>query len=112
MKILIFGAGKMGSFFVDLLSFDHETAVYDIDPRRLRFMYNTLRFTSLNEIDDFAPELVINAVTLKYTLQVFETVHSAFAQGVHHQRHSLGENGLKGVLRSKRYALRFNPPHV
>lgn len=74
MKILILGAGKMGSFFVDLLSFDHETAVYDIDPRRLRFMYNTLRFTSLNEIDDFAPELVINAVTLKYTLQVFETV--------------------------------------
>ena len=24
MKILILGAGKMGSFFVDLLSFDHE----------------------------------------------------------------------------------------
>ena len=45
----------MGSFFVDLLSFDHETAVYDIDAKRLRFMYNTQRFTSLDEVDGFSP---------------------------------------------------------
>lgn len=74
MKILILGAGKMGSFFTDLLSFDHEVAVYDIDPKRLRFMYNTQRFTQLDEIDAFAPELVINAVSLKYTLDVFRQV--------------------------------------
>ena len=74
MKILILGAGKMGSFFVDLLSFEHETAVYDTDPKRLRFMYNTQRFTSLDEIDEFAPDMVINAVTLKYTLEVFRQV--------------------------------------
>lgn len=74
MRILVLGAGKMGSFFVDLLSFDHETAVYEIDARRLRFMYNTQRFTSLDEIDAFRPELVINAVTLKYTLDVFRQV--------------------------------------
>ncbi len=36
MKILILGAGKMGSFFTDLLSFDHEVAVYDPDPRKLQ----------------------------------------------------------------------------
>ena len=64
----------MGSFFVDLLSFDHETAVYEVNPQRLRFMYNTQRFTSMDEIDDFKPELVINAVTLKYTLSVFDEV--------------------------------------
>lgn len=74
MRILILGAGKMGSFFVDLLSFDHETAVYDVDPKRLRFMYNTQRFTKLEEIDEFRPEMVINAVTLKYTLSVFHEV--------------------------------------
>ena len=74
MKILILGAGKMGSFFVDLFSFDHETAVYDIDPKRLRFMYNTLRFTTMEEIEEFAPELVVNAVTLKYTLDTFRKV--------------------------------------
>ena len=74
MRILILGAGKMGSFFVDLRSFDHTTAVYDIDPRRLRFMYNTERFTTLDEVREFRPELVINAVTLKYTLDVFRQV--------------------------------------
>ncbi|MBR4552579.1 MAG: prephenate dehydrogenase [Bacteroidaceae bacterium] len=74
MKILILGAGKMGSFFVDLLSFEHETAIYDIDPKRLRFVYNTQRFTSLEEIDAFKPELCINCVTLKYTLDVFRQV--------------------------------------
>ncbi|MBQ7743066.1 MAG: prephenate dehydrogenase [Bacteroidaceae bacterium] len=74
MKILILGAGKMGSFFVDLLSFEHETAVFDIDAKRLRFMYNTQRFTSMDEIDAFQPDLVINAVTLKHTLDVFRQV--------------------------------------
>lgn len=74
MRILILGAGKMGSFFTDLLSFDHEVAVYDIDPKRMRFMYNTERFTSLDDIDGFDPELLINAVSLKYTLEVFDKV--------------------------------------
>ena len=74
MKILILGAGKMGAFFVDLLSFDHETAVYDIDPKRLRFMYNTQRFTTIEEIEQFQPELVINTVTLKHTINVFRSV--------------------------------------
>ena len=37
-------------------------------------MYNTQRFTSLDEIDIFEPELIINAVSLKYTLTVFEQV--------------------------------------
>ena len=74
MRILILGAGKMGSFFVDLLSFDHETAVYDTDPKRLRFMYNTQRFTRLEEIDAFRPEMVVNAVTLKATIPAFEKV--------------------------------------
>ncbi|MBR1593943.1 MAG: prephenate dehydrogenase [Alloprevotella sp.] len=71
MRILIIGAGKMGSFFADLLSFDHEVAVYDIDPRRLRFMYNTQRFTSFSEVDTFAPEMALNAVTLQHTVDTF-----------------------------------------
>lgn len=74
MKILILGAGKMGSFFTDVLSFDHECAVYDVDARKMRFLYNTQRFVSLDEIDSFKPELVINAVTLKYTIDVFRQV--------------------------------------
>ena len=64
----------MGSFFTDVLSFTHETAVYDVDPRRLRFVYNTFRFTTLDEIAEFRPELVINAATVKYTLDAFRQV--------------------------------------
>lgn len=68
------GAGKMGSFFIDLLSFDHEVGVYEKDPKRLRFTYNCQRFRTLDEVRDFKPELVINAVTVKYTVPAFEEV--------------------------------------
>ena len=64
----------MGSFFTDVLSFEHECAVYEIDAKRMRFLYNTQRFTTMQEIEEFQPELVINAVTLKYTLTVFDQV--------------------------------------
>ncbi len=74
MKILIIGAGKMGSFFCDILSFKHELAMYDTDPQRLRFTFNTQRFSSLDEIDAFAPDLVINAATVKYTIDAFNKV--------------------------------------
>ena len=74
MKILILGAGKMGLFFADLLAFDHDVAVYDTDPRRLRFTFNVRRFTSLDEVDAFAPDMVLNAATVKYTIEAFEAV--------------------------------------
>lgn len=74
MKILILGAGKMGSFFADVLSFDHEVAVLDIDPKRLRFVYNVVRLSKPEEVKDFNPEIVINAATVKYTIDAFEMV--------------------------------------
>ena len=74
LKILILGAGKMGSFFIDLLSFDHEVAVFERDAKRMRFTYNCQRFQTLEEIQEFQPELVINAVTVKYTIPAFEEV--------------------------------------
>lgn len=64
----------MGSFFADVLSFDHEVAVLDPDPQKLRFIYNTQRMTDATEVKDFAPELVINAATLKYTIPAFHNV--------------------------------------
>ncbi|MDH6303877.1 prephenate dehydrogenase [Parabacteroides sp. PF5-5] len=74
MKILILGAGKMGSFFTDLLSFDHEVAVLESNPKRMRFIYNALRMSSPEEIPAFAPELVINCVTLNHTIDAFKAV--------------------------------------
>lgn len=74
MKILVLGAGKMGSFFCDVLSFDHEVAVFDVDPKRMRFTYNCQRLSSLSEIASFDPELLINATTVKYTIAAFDQV--------------------------------------
>lgn len=74
MRILIIGAGKMGSFFSDLLSFKHSVAVFETNPQRLRFTYNVRRMSSPDEIVDFDPQLVINAATVKYTLEAFRMV--------------------------------------
>lgn len=74
MKILILGAGKMGSFFCDLLSFSHDVAVYDPDPQRLRFTFNCRRFASLEEVKDFEPDMVLNCATVKYTIDAFRRV--------------------------------------
>ena len=74
MKILILGAGKMGTFFCDLLSADHSVAVYDPNPEALRFTYGVERFSNLDEIDAFAPDLVINAATVRYTIDAFNRV--------------------------------------
>lgn len=76
MRILILGAGKMGSFFSDLLSFDHEVGIYDPDKQRLRFTFNARRFEKPEEIKEFSPELVINAATLKYVKDAFRDVMS------------------------------------
>ena len=64
----------MGSFFCDLLSSNHDVAVYDANPQRLLFSFMCRRFESLDEVDAFAPELMINCVTLKYTLDSFREV--------------------------------------
>lgn len=64
----------MGSFFSDLLSFDHEVAVYEPNPQKLRFMFNCQRFSSLEDVDKFDPDLVLNAATVKYTLEAFDAV--------------------------------------
>ncbi|MDD3480144.1 MAG: prephenate dehydrogenase/arogenate dehydrogenase family protein [Paludibacteraceae bacterium] len=74
MKILILGAGKMGTFLTDCLCIKHEVALFDTNPSRLRFVFNTQRFTQLEEIKAFEPEICINAVTLKYTISAFESV--------------------------------------
>lgn len=74
MRILILGAGKMGTFFSDLLSAEHRVGVFDLNPERLRFTFNVERFSDYEQIREFKPELVINAVTIKYTLDAFRKV--------------------------------------
>jgi prephenate dehydrogenase len=73
MRIQILGAGKMGSFFADVLSFEHEVAIFDTNPERLRFTYNCIRMSQPEEIADFQPEILINAATVQYTIEAFRS---------------------------------------
>lgn len=73
-KILILGAGKMGAWMVESLCLDHEVAVYDKDHNKMKYLFNSHRLMNYDEIRDFAPEMVINAVSLQYTVKVFEEV--------------------------------------
>lgn len=100
MKILILGAGKMGLFFADVLSFDHEVAIFDIDPQKLRFTYNIWRLTSLEEVQSFAPELVINAVTLKYTTEAFNNILPCLSETCILSDIASVKNGLEDFYRT------------
>lgn len=73
-KILIIGAGRMGAWFIDSLCLDYEVAVYDKDLSKLKYLFNCQRFTSYDEIKEFDPKLVINAVSLQHTVKAFQEV--------------------------------------
>jgi prephenate dehydrogenase len=74
MKILVLGAGKMGSWLIESLCLDYEVAAYDNDLTRLRYFFNTLKLVSFEEIREFNPDMVINAVNLETTIPVFKEI--------------------------------------
>ncbi len=74
MKILIVGAGKMGSWLIESLCLDYEVAAYDNDLTRLRYFFNTVKLVSTEEIREFDPDMVINAVNLEITIPVFREI--------------------------------------
>jgi prephenate dehydrogenase len=73
-KIVVMGAGKMGSWLVESLCLDYDVGVYDQDATRLKYFFNSHRFLKLDEIRDFQPDLLINAVSLHNTIRVFREV--------------------------------------
>jgi len=73
-KILVVGAGNMGSWLVEALCLDHEVGVYDVDKHQLKFFFNSHRFIKPEEITNFAPQLMINAVSLQHTIDAFEKI--------------------------------------
>lgn len=71
-RILIAGAGKMGSWMSETLCLDYEVGVFDTNPDSLKYLFNTYRFMEPEEIRAFKPQLVINAVGLKQTEKAFD----------------------------------------
>ncbi|MBN2485520.1 MAG: prephenate dehydrogenase [Bacteroidales bacterium] len=73
-KILVLGAGRMGAWFVDSLCLDYEVAVFDVDIKKLKYLFNCRRLTTYEEISEFGADMVINAVSLQLTVKVFNEV--------------------------------------
>ena len=74
MKIAILGAGHVGSWLAEVLSAEHEIAVYDSDESKMRKRYNIRPLKNLGEIREYNPALVINAVSLQHTVEAFQAV--------------------------------------
>ncbi len=72
MKIVVIGAGKMGSWLVESLCLDYEVGVYDLDKHKLKYFFNSHRFLTPEEIRSFEPDMLINAVSLNNTVQAFD----------------------------------------
>lgn len=74
MRIVVIGAGNMGSWFVESLCLDHEVGVYDIERNKLKYFFNSRKFMYFEEIHDYHPDIIINAVSLEHTIEVFKEV--------------------------------------
>lgn len=74
MKIVILGAGNMGAWLVESLCLDYEVGVYDKDKTKLKYLFNSHRLLTYDEIKAFSPDLLINAVSLEKTIPVFQEV--------------------------------------
>jgi prephenate dehydrogenase len=72
MRIAILGAGKMGSWFARVLAADHEVAIYDTDMTKLQNLEGVKELAMVEDIGQFNPELLLNAVNLQCTTTVFE----------------------------------------
>ncbi len=64
----------MGSWMAESLCLDYKVGIYDKDHSKLRYFFKTKRLTNFDEIGEFKPDLLINAVNLENTRQVFEEV--------------------------------------
>jgi len=73
MKIAVIGTGHMGLWLVKEMSRKHELCVYDLDPSRIKKLSRVVKLRNFKEIADFEPDILINAVDIKSTLDAFRS---------------------------------------
>ncbi len=81
MRIAFLGAGKMGSWLAQQLLADHSLAIYDRVPARAAGVPGARILPALEELRDFAPELLVNAVPLASTLAAFAAAAPSLPKG-------------------------------
>jgi prephenate dehydrogenase len=74
MRIAIIGAGNMGSWLVESLCLEYEVGVFDVQREKLKYFFNSRKFLYYEEILDFTPDMLINAVSLDKTISLFDEI--------------------------------------
>jgi len=72
MRIAIIGIGKMGAWLARTLSASHHVAAYDRNPGKASGLGNVLMLESVKGLSAFAPDMLINAVSLQNTISAFD----------------------------------------
>lgn len=72
MRIAIVGIGKMGAWLAKTLSASHDVAAYDHAPGKASGLGKVSVLGSANELSSFAPDMLINAVSLQNTIPAFD----------------------------------------
>jgi prephenate dehydrogenase len=73
MRIAVIGVGHMGSWFANELANEgNEIAIFDKNPDNARKLAGFKILETLAELSEFAPELLLNAVSIWQTTAAFE----------------------------------------
>lgn len=73
-RVAVIGAGKMGSWLAKEIAEDYEVAVFDRDSSKSAGVEGAGALASLEELGEFKPNLVVNAVSLSNTVSAFEEI--------------------------------------
>ncbi len=74
MKIVIVGTGRIGGWLARVLAADHTVAAWDRDPAGPARLAGVIPLAALSDVNGFAPDMLINAVTLAATIPVFRQI--------------------------------------
>lgn len=112
MKILILGAGKMGSFFTDLLSFEHEVAVLESDPKRMRFIIQRPSPTEAGRSCRIQTRISHQLRDTKLYDRSIQECHALPAAILYHLGYRIGQDTPERILRNMWLPVCFYPPDV
>ena len=72
MRVAVIGVGHMGSWFTRELSKKNRVAIHDTNKQKMDQFENVSCLNDLSELKPFEPEILLNAVSLQNTVEVFE----------------------------------------
>ena len=99
MKIAIIGAGKMGCWLAKALADGNEVALYDRTYAKAQKVGGVKALRELSELAPFAPELLVNAVSLQNTVAAFEQAVPHLPEGCVIADVASVKGGIEGYYR-------------